>query len=131
MLVSTFAVDVEETVPPVRPGMHLKPPRPGEKANGCGLSFLLRSSLDMTSTNWPHSPTRPDGADWERSRGDMAVPLCCSPFDDVWEKQGLMEPVSVPLTLLLLRREEVGARWFPEILLLPWGSHSQLDGWRL
>lgn len=127
---STFAVE-EEAVPPVRPGMHLMPPRPGEKANGCGLSFFLpplRSSADMTSTNWPHSPTTPDGADCERSRGDMAVPLRCSPFDDVWEKQGLTEPASAPLTLLLLHREEVGARW---LLLLPWGSHSQLDGWRL
>ena len=98
------------------PTMQLPPPRPGEKANGRGgLAFLLLSSVDMTSTNWPHSPTRPEGADWDSSRGDMAVlvaPLC-SPLEEAWEKQGLVEPppsvvhVLAPLTLPLLHLVEV------------------------
>ena len=52
----------------------------------------------------------------------MAVPVTCSPFDEAWEKQGLTEPASVPLTLLLLHRKELGARWLPETetLPLPW-----------
>lgn len=40
----------------------------------------------------------------------MALPRCWSSLDDVCEKQGLTELASVPLTMLLLRREEVGAR---------------------
>ena len=118
VLVSAAALAVADGDEAV-PTRQLPPPRPGEKANGCGgLAFLLlppplqRSSVDMTSTNWPHSPTRPEGADWESRRGDMAAlaPLC-SPLEEFWEKQGLVEPppsvVLAPLTLPLLHLVEV------------------------
>ena len=120
VLVSAAALMVAEGDGAV-PTMQLPPPRPGEKANGCGgLAFLLLSSVDMTSTNWPHSPTRPEGADWDSSRGDMTALLVaplCSPLEEVWEKQGLVEPppsvVLAPLTLPLLHLVEVETRRLP------------------